>query len=155
MLQTTTATSVVGNSVRPSVRQRVKAYQNPELIERFKQKLGLGHTDAELLFEDLKKFLYIAGTNRGSWPPPVAIDDAWHEFILYTKDYRTFCLMMFDRMIDHTPTSYFGPAEKLSARGTINEARQTFGGLSANWKGGASCTGSDGVPCSGTTNCQT
>lgn len=35
--------------------------------------------------------------------PSQVVDDLWHTFILYTKDYRDFCENSFGRFIDHIP----------------------------------------------------
>ena len=33
------------------------------------------------------------------------LDEVWHTFILYTKDYSQFCLEYFGRYIHHAPTT--------------------------------------------------
>jgi hypothetical protein len=35
--------------------------------------------------------------------PSQAVDDAWHEFILFTRQYDTFCRHAFGRFLHHTP----------------------------------------------------
>lgn len=35
--------------------------------------------------------------------PSQAVDDAWHEFILFTRQYRRFCDRAFGRFLHHTP----------------------------------------------------
>ncbi len=35
--------------------------------------------------------------------PSQAVDDAWHEFILFTRHYRQFCNRAFGRFLHHTP----------------------------------------------------
>ena len=35
--------------------------------------------------------------------PSQAVDDAWHEFILFTRHYDTFCRHAFGRFLHHTP----------------------------------------------------
>lgn len=35
--------------------------------------------------------------------PSQAVDDAWHEFILFTRQYHTFCRHAFGRFLHHTP----------------------------------------------------
>ena len=37
-------------------------------------------------------------------PSQVVVDDAWHEFILFTRSYRTFCRKALGRFLHHTPT---------------------------------------------------
>jgi len=35
--------------------------------------------------------------------PSQAVDDAWHEFILFTRQYNKFCRHAFGRFLHHTP----------------------------------------------------
>lgn len=35
--------------------------------------------------------------------PSQAVDDAWHEFILFTRHYQKFCQLAFGRFLHHTP----------------------------------------------------
>lgn len=35
--------------------------------------------------------------------PSQVVDDAWHEFILFTRSYQLFCLKTFGRFLHHTP----------------------------------------------------
>jgi hypothetical protein len=35
--------------------------------------------------------------------PSQAVDDAWHEFILFTRQYAQFCRSAFGRFLHHTP----------------------------------------------------
>lgn len=35
--------------------------------------------------------------------PSQAVDDAWHEFILFTRHYQKFCRLAFGRFLHHTP----------------------------------------------------
>jgi hypothetical protein len=42
--------------------------------------------------------------------PSAAVDDAWHEFILFTRDYDRFCQKAFGQFLHHTPTAGLGVA---------------------------------------------
>ena len=44
-----------------------------------------------------------AGRNMVAMPSQ-AVDDAWHEFILFTRYYERFCKQAFGRFLHHTPT---------------------------------------------------
>lgn len=85
----------------------LKAWLEPEVVNRIKEKLRLSNEDANQLFEDLKLFLFIASSNDGvaykKYRPSIAIDDAWHEFLLFTKNYRDFCIKVLGVFVDHTP----------------------------------------------------
>lgn len=115
---------------------RVLSYENPELIERFKHKLGLSSEESEDLFYDMKQFLYLCGTRPGVWSPTQAIDAGWHEFVLYTQDYDKFCRDMFGRFIHHIPKLYLSDTDKLVGNTwrTYKVALHQFGKLSKNWE---------------------
>ncbi|WP_196893003.1 glycine-rich domain-containing protein [Aureivirga marina] len=55
------------------------------------------------LFDELLKFLALVGTYDAKLTPTLAIDYAWHEFILFTKLYDSFCREKFNRFIHHNP----------------------------------------------------
>lgn len=120
----------------PELIEKVLSYQNLELVERFKSKLGLDDDMARQVFVDLKQFLYICGTRPGIASPTDKIDAAWHEFVLYTMDYASFCDEMFGRFIHHVPPKYL--EDNFSSKGkvwrTYQIALQLFNDLSPNWE---------------------
>ena len=116
----------------------VMAYSNPGLVARLQRKLELTEEQATALFEDTKRFLYICGlasSGSGFSPTPI-IDEGWHNFILFTKDYYEFCHKFFGRFIHHVPKN---KAEgeiggKYSGERTLVVAQKLFGKkLSPNW----------------------
>lgn len=131
-------------------------YANPDLVERMQKKLELPPDQAEVLFLDLIKFLslcaYRIDGNSAALVPPKKIDEAWHNFLLFTEEYDFFCEEFFGTFIHHQPST-----SKTALRGnrivdTIILAKTIYGDLSNNWStawlsDGTSCTG-------GTTNCQ-
>lgn len=143
---------------------KVLAYQNEGVILRIEEKLGLSREKAEELFDDAKRFLYLVSKNPGkSFSPSKAIDEAWHHFILFTKEYAAFCKNHFGFFIHHVPnTSEYFVTNPKNATNTVAVARTLFGNLSENWgkhANGDTCVGgscsSDCTQCGGTTNCQT
>lgn len=113
----------------------VALYRNPEIIERYKDKLGLTHAEAEELFMDVKRFLYLCAVEPGPKAPTPKIDDGWHEFMMYSKEYREFCLRTLGQNIDHFPNSYLRPNEnqKGLVRTTRDMAKVVFDDLGKNW----------------------
>ena len=57
------------------------------------------------LFADVLRFLACAAWLKERITPTKIIDDAWHEFILFTRMYANFCEEKFGRFIHHTPDS--------------------------------------------------
>lgn len=54
--------------------------------------------------------------------PSQAVDDAWHEFILFTRQYDAFCRHAFGRFLHHTPAE------------AMRSPTQATGGLKRAWR---------------------
>jgi hypothetical protein len=116
-------------------------------------KLNISQDDAHKLFDDMKRFLCLCGTQPGPFAPPEPIDECWHHFILFTRDYASFCERHFGRFIHHLPKSRDDVADSDGGvlRRTLSAARATFGEpLSSNW--GVNAANHDN--CSGSTSCE-
>jgi len=138
---------------------QVMAYQHPNLVIRLQDKLNVSQPQAVELFDDLKRFLYLCATHKERLGPTDSIDEAWHNFILFTRDYRVFCNRFLGKFVEHVPLTPQQRSVKdgSTKRTTSMIARQVFGDtLSANWRYGTSQGGScvsDCSRCSGSTNC--
>ena len=49
--------------------------------------------------------------------PSQAADVLWHEFILYTREYQSFCARAFGGFLHHTPAVVLAPQHKQSNQG--------------------------------------
>jgi len=60
-----------------------------------------------LVFDGLREYFQIcrAARRRMVSMPSQVVDDAWHEFILFTRDYQEFCDAAFGRFLHHTPAA--------------------------------------------------
>lgn len=143
----------------PSI-EDVLAYENKDLIERLMEKMSLTQPKAQALKDDMLRFLYLCGTNNEHFAPPETIDEAWHHFILFTKDYAVFCKRYFGSFIHHSPNSSEKEIERGIMKKTLRRGYDLFGPLSHFWgtDGLSDCVGgscsSDCTQCSGSTNCQ-
>lgn len=128
--------SIIGSRFRPAdvALGDVLAYQNPDVVARLQRKLELSLDQAQALFDDVKRFLYLTSTQPGKWSPTQIIDDGWHEFILFTEDYGNFCHRYVGHFIHHHPRR-LGDASNYPAmiRNTVAAAYLLFGDLSPNW----------------------
>lgn len=90
--------------------------QRAEVIRRFEFPMGLfaklrEHNpqltvkDCQLVANALRQFFlsYLSGGFKPVSMPSKVADDLWHEFILYTKQYQSFCDKAFGRFLHHTP----------------------------------------------------
>ena len=96
--------------------QRTLAFQRERYIRTFELPRGLFESlrkrrpqltlkECQLVAHALRQF-FLAHLKSGrrfvSMPSQVA-DDLWHEFILYTREYKTFCRKAFGGFLHHTP----------------------------------------------------
>ena len=57
------------------------------------------------VFDGLREYFHLCNTagQRMVAMPSQVVDDAWHEFILFTRQYEQFCRHAFGRFLHHTP----------------------------------------------------
>jgi len=106
--------SLPASASLPSLAE-VLAYRNPEVVLRFAQDYKVSQADAEDLFQETLRWLWLSayqitkhenGENRVSIPllsEVFAVDLMWHTFILFTQDYAQFCNRYFHFFVHHTP----------------------------------------------------
>lgn len=114
----------------------VLLYRNDAVVSRIQAKEALARDEAETLFSDLLRFLYLCGRSSHACAPTARIDAAWHHFILFTRDYRDFCRTYFGRFIDHLPAVEGDSEDRQILRDTVRAAEEKFGPLSDNWDQG-------------------
>lgn len=120
-------------------------YSNKLVINKLQADLSLSAANANVLFEDVKRFIALCACTPKPLAPPRPIDRGWHQFILLTKDYAEFCENYCARYVHHQPVDPFAETKDYSAgrRYTRQLAERVFGSLSVNWdeslKGG-DCT---------------
>ena len=77
----------------------------------------LSTKDCQLVAHGLRQF-FLAHLNSGrrfvSMPSQV-VDDLWHEFILYTKNYDAYCRSAFGRFLHHSPAVVLGSERQRNA----------------------------------------
>ncbi|AWB68228.1 hypothetical protein C2869_18215 [Saccharobesus litoralis] len=93
-----------------SIKQRkdfINSYSFPDAINsKLKSKYSfLSEKDLSQVQQGLRDWFYVcnAACNKPVSMPSQVVDDAWHEFILYTKLYAKFCQGAFGQFLHHTP----------------------------------------------------
>jgi hypothetical protein len=84
------------------------AYQAPFLTEKLlKARIAQTSGEAEALFMEAKKYLVLAQSDHTKiWQMhSLRVDEAWHQFILFTAQYADFCQRFFGRYIHHSPSN--------------------------------------------------
>lgn len=88
-------------------------YKFPQgLLDKLAQKHPtLRGKDLHLVTRGLRQFFtaYLKGGRRPVSMPSQVVDDLWHEFILYTRNYEAFCRQAFGQFMHHTPAKALGP----------------------------------------------
>lgn len=85
------------------------AYQNDDIPRRFLDEWTVEFAAARELFDDVKRFLYLAEqpdagdvTIHG---PLLILDEMWHNFVLFTHEYTDYCTSVYGRYLHHGPTT--------------------------------------------------
>ena len=99
--------------MRPTLAQ-VDAYPVPELLVPRIMKLYKRDKEyAEAILREAKRMLLLRCIRKHPVTPSVEIDDAWHEMILFTRFYQTFCDFLGGGFLHHDP-DVETPVEKSS-----------------------------------------
>lgn len=86
--------------------EKILAYSNEDIISRFTDIYKIPEEEAEDIFIETRKFLYISRMPGIFIPDDLLIvDEMWHNFILFTKEYQRFCNEHFGSYIHHLPAS--------------------------------------------------
>lgn len=94
----------------------------------------LGLLEVRKVFEGLRQyFLACLAAQRGSIAPSVgmpskAVDEAWHDFILMTRDYQAFCRQAFGKYLHHTPERVMGTPMRDALANTLHQFERPLPG---------------------------
>ena len=106
-------------------RRFIQDYAFPKGLDTrlLKRRPDLSPAQVALVFDGLRQYFEISldAQKRLASMPSQVVDDLWHEFIIYTRNYQTFCDRAFGRYLHHTP------ADAMSTPGAQSE------GLRRTW----------------------
>jgi hypothetical protein len=94
----------------------IDSYEFPQGVRQRVRKRYPHLTEAQLdlVMQALREYFHLcrkAGDRLLAMPSQV-VDAAWHEFILFTRNYRAFCQRALGRFLHHTPTEAMaGPTQ--------------------------------------------
>jgi hypothetical protein len=83
-------------------------FEAPYVIEKLVKDHIVDTVDeAERLFTEAKRFIVMSQSDRDVICEmySVRVDEAWHQFILYTAEYMDFCQRFFGRYVPHSPNN--------------------------------------------------
>ena len=88
------------------IAKKLYSYKVPAYIkQRFWRDHGqhLTKKEVDLVFDTLKDFMYLSLYGH-VYLSSYIVDEAWHTFILFTKDYHKFCNEVFGKYFHHMPS---------------------------------------------------
>jgi hypothetical protein len=92
------------------------------LLARFSQKHGKTTGETTGLFQSMKQYLLTA---KEGTEPSAEVDEMWHEFILFTKEYAAFCDLA-GGFIHHNPKPLAGHCDfSVEAKGHCDFSVET------------------------------
>lgn len=114
--------------------EEVLNYQNNSVVLKFQREFKLTHNESYEIFEELKKWLWIGAFFRVQSAkenlemPKLRItsslriiDEMWHCFILFTKEYNNFCIEYFGFFIHHSPSvKILNPKDKIENKRVLD-----------------------------------
>lgn len=93
--------------IKKSRQQFLDRYRVPDaVVDRFRLKHPELNDEQRIMVQKgLRQYFQICLRARGKFVPmPSQVaDDLWHDFILFTRNYRNFCTKAFGRYLHHTP----------------------------------------------------
>ena len=104
------------------------AYDFPNLIYKFMEQFSISEEEAEMIFVDVKKWMWLNAKAQTDGFRGLAVnedllmlDEMWHSFILFTYEYTEFCLSRFGIYMHHRPST---KAEKDAFRELVVNDRE-------------------------------
>lgn len=83
-------------------------YEAPFVIHKLvKERFVDTAEDACALFTEVKRYLVLCHVDRTkNWKMhSLSVDEAWHQFVLFTAEYSAFCMKYFGRYRHHAPSN--------------------------------------------------
>ena len=85
-------------------------YQNDEVVHRFTTLWDVSFVEAQDLFLETKKWLWLCAQPEkprlAITTPLLIIDEMWHNFVLFSREYMEYCHDCFGHYIHHAPTTH-------------------------------------------------
>lgn len=138
---------------------RAMQFSLNEVIARYARDWELSYEDAERHVFELRRFLALCALNDGpAYGMRGQIDEAWHTFIIFTREYSEFCQAVAGRFLHHRPNtdSGSGPSGLDAYQRFLSDYERTFREPApADLWPRPFASPSNGSPCGGCSNCGT
>jgi hypothetical protein len=123
------------NAAHQAILSAACSWDAPQIVSSIRKKCKLTNSEAQELFGDVKLFLCLSKFNVQLFKTPLKptkiIDVGWHEFLMFTIEYRMFCFEVLGAFIDHVPET---DSPDIAVAKNASEIAKTYlPQLSANW----------------------
>ncbi|WP_426233528.1 glycine-rich domain-containing protein [Pararhizobium sp. DWP3-4] len=101
-------TAVPTSSIATNDHAEALAFEAPYLVEKLlKDHVVSSSKEAEALFREVKRYLVLTASSPTiAWGMySLRIDQIWHQFILFTRQYIEYCRANFGKYIQHAPST--------------------------------------------------
>ena len=98
---------------RVDTRLEALEYEAPFLIEKLlKERIVDTEEEGQALFMEVKRYIVLARSDDTTiWDMySLRIDEIWHQFVLFTREYIDFCMRHFGVYVQHRPSNAPEPA---------------------------------------------
>lgn len=99
------------SSFIPSL-EDIISYSNGDVVDKFLETYHLPPDEAEDVFKEMLKWLWLGSAAKEDGFDKLVVhedlfilDEMWHTFILFTRDYTDFCERYFGYYLHHTPST--------------------------------------------------
>lgn len=103
--------------------------------ERLTRKQGFSAIQAPEAILEFRRYMALVGLGyRGLGMVSPEVDEVWHAFILFTRDYAAFCQAAFGEFIHHVPRTSRDELPSDGAEKFLQAYREVFGALPEIWR---------------------
>ncbi|MDP3798836.1 MAG: hypothetical protein Q8R06_17105 [Polaromonas sp.] len=107
--------------------ERAESFDMKAVTARFQKKTGTDPERTKLLEVELKRYLIMCAENQNeSFGISHHVDELWHTFILFTKDYFKFCKYVCGGYIHHAPLEGRREMTATDAAALYKKAYETY-----------------------------
>ena len=104
------------------------------VAERLERKQGLPRALGREAILEFKRYMALVGLGyRGLGMASSLVDEVWHDFILFTREYAGFCQAAFGEFIHHVPRTSRDPLPEPAPERFVTAYEEAFGPLPAVW----------------------
>jgi hypothetical protein len=114
--------------------ERLAGFEAPYVKERMVEKGVADETQYDTAFTEFKKFVGISAlSGKSIGMTDSLVDEVWHQFILFTKDYAEFCRGSLGRYMHHNPETSMTGGDGNGLKNLVQEYTKMYGDFPEVW----------------------